>query len=184
MSNIIVNSTSSAGAVLTYTAPATSDLVDGAGVATCSPASGSTFPVGATAVTCTASDSAGNAATPVSFTVTVIDATPPAVFVTADPSVLLWSPNRTMVPVTVSGTVSDGTVATVSLAVNDEYGQIQPSGTATVTGGAFSFVVSLQAWRQGSDANGRLYTVTVTAADAAGNTGSGSTIVRVPHDQK
>eukprot|EP00439_Symbiodinium_sp_Y106_P023059 s4600_g2.t2 len=45
----------------------------------CAPASGSFFPVGTTNVTCTAQDSAGNAATPMTFHVTVAgDTTPPA----------------------------------------------------------------------------------------------------------
>jgi hypothetical protein len=122
---------------------------------------------------------------PVSFTVTVIDLTAPAIAVTASPSVLLWSPNKTMVPVTVTGTVSDASgVQSASFAVTDEYGLIQPSGPVTVAGGTFSFVVSLQAYRLGSDANGRFYTITITVVDGKGNTGTGSTIVRVPHDQK
>jgi len=40
-------------------------------VSKCNPGSGSTFPVGTTKVTCTATDSAGNYAVPVSFYVTV-----------------------------------------------------------------------------------------------------------------
>ena len=66
---------SASGAVVTYTSPATSDAVDGAGVATCLPASGSTFPIGNTTVTCNATDVAGNHALATTFTVTVV-ATP------------------------------------------------------------------------------------------------------------
>jgi hypothetical protein len=62
--------TSAAGAVVSYTAPTASDLVDGAVPVTCSPASGSTFPLGTTTVTCTATDHAGNGAS-ASFTVSV-----------------------------------------------------------------------------------------------------------------
>ncbi len=54
-----------------YSPPATYDIVDGAGVATCTPAPGSMFGLGLTVVTCTAIDSAGNAATPVTFTITI-----------------------------------------------------------------------------------------------------------------
>jgi hypothetical protein len=46
-----------------YPSPTTLDLVDGAGVATCSPASGSYFPIGNTRVTCIATDAHGNRAT-------------------------------------------------------------------------------------------------------------------------
>jgi hypothetical protein len=59
--NISTAATSSAGAVVSYTEPTASDLVDGGRSVDCSPASGSTFPAGvATNVNCTASDSRGN----------------------------------------------------------------------------------------------------------------------------
>lgn len=68
--NISAAATSAAGAVVTYTAPATTDAVSGPGVAVCAPASGSTFAVGTTTVTCTAADAAGNTSSR-SFGVTV-----------------------------------------------------------------------------------------------------------------
>jgi HYR domain/K319L-like, PKD domain len=71
--------TGSNGAIVDYTAPATHDAVDGDGVATCAPASGSQFALGSTVVTCDASDGAGNAATATTFTVNVVDTTPPAI---------------------------------------------------------------------------------------------------------
>jgi hypothetical protein len=49
----------------------TTDAVDGAGTAICSPVSDSLFKVGKTLVTCTATDSHGNAAIPVTFTIEV-----------------------------------------------------------------------------------------------------------------
>jgi len=56
-----------------------SDACDGPVTPTCVPPSGSLFPVGTTDVTCTARDSTGNAATPMTFQVTVAgDTTPPA----------------------------------------------------------------------------------------------------------
>ncbi len=63
--------TSSSGAVVTYTAPDSTDAVDGTLSASCTPVSGSTFPIGETTVTCTKTDAALNVATPVTFTVTV-----------------------------------------------------------------------------------------------------------------
>ena len=77
--DVTVHTTNPSGATVTYTAPATTDNVDGAGVATCDPASGTTFAVGDTTVTCTATDSSNNVATPTTFVVHVIlDATPPS----------------------------------------------------------------------------------------------------------
>jgi hypothetical protein len=66
---ITVDAAGPGGAVVTFSATAM-DLVDGAVAVTCAPASGSTFPVGETAVACSASDSRGNSASG-SFTVLV-----------------------------------------------------------------------------------------------------------------
>jgi large repetitive protein len=60
---------SSAGSAVSYTATA-SDLVDGPVTPSCSPASGSVFPLGETTVECSATDGASNTSTG-SFTVTV-----------------------------------------------------------------------------------------------------------------
>ncbi len=75
--------TSKAGAVVTYSASAT-DLVDGTNPVTCSPSSGSTFPIGSTPVTCTATNSS-NLSASASFTVDVIDTTPPVLTVPGSP---------------------------------------------------------------------------------------------------
>ncbi len=61
------------GAVVTFTATATDDI-DGAVPVSCTPASGTLFPYGATVVTCTATDAVGNTGA-ASFTVTVGDPT-------------------------------------------------------------------------------------------------------------
>jgi cysteine-rich repeat protein len=50
------------GAVVTFDPPLAVDLVGGPRDVTCSPASGSTFPLGTTVVTCSASDATGNSA--------------------------------------------------------------------------------------------------------------------------
>jgi hypothetical protein len=107
----------------------------------------------------------------------------PRLTASADPSTLLWSPNKLLIPVTVSGQVS-GTDVTVAYTVRDEYGTVQPRGTATIANELYSFVVKLEAYRYGSDANGRLYTITVTATDRFGRQTSAVTTVTVPHDQK
>jgi hypothetical protein len=51
------------GAIINYTNPSASDVVDGPVAVNCSPASGSRFPLGTNLVTCTATDSNGNTAT-------------------------------------------------------------------------------------------------------------------------
>ncbi|MEN3310051.1 MAG: hypothetical protein V7603_6253 [Micromonosporaceae bacterium] len=70
-----VEATGPAGAVVSY--PATAhDNVDGDLTPSCAPPSGGTFPIGATTVTCTATDSSGNTGTD-RATMRVVDTTPP-----------------------------------------------------------------------------------------------------------
>jgi hypothetical protein len=112
---------------------------------------------------------------------------PPVVTVSADPT-MLWPPNGKMVPVTVSGAMTDACSAvkasTAEYSVVDEYGEVQPSGPVTLGAGErYSFTILLEASRLGSDKNGRTYTIKVSAKDDAGHLGSGSTVVTVPHDQ-
>ena len=68
--DIDVVTTDPAGAVVAYALPSATDDTDPTPTVGCVPAPGSLFAVGSTAVTCTASDAAGNTAT-IGFTVTV-----------------------------------------------------------------------------------------------------------------
>ena len=115
------------------------------------------------------------------------DTTPPTITLSATPKVLS-PPNGKMVPVTISGTITDtgsGVNAnSAAYSVKDEYGEVQPKGTITLgPGGNYSFTVLLQASRRGSDLDGRRYTITVRAKDNAGNGASKTSMVTVPHDQ-
>jgi hypothetical protein len=119
----------------------------------------------------------------------VKDTIPPALTVSASPSVL-WPPNGKLVPVTVSGSIADELygsgvdASSAAYTVADEYGRIQPTGGITLgADGWFTFTVGLEASRRGNDQDGRRYTVTVSVSDKAGNLGVASTIVTVPHDQ-
>ncbi|HXI58716.1 MAG TPA: PxKF domain-containing protein, partial [Polyangia bacterium] len=67
---MVVYAGSTAGAKVTYAKPTATDAVDGVRPVTCSRASGTTFPVGKTTVTCSAADKTGNLAQ-VAFTVWV-----------------------------------------------------------------------------------------------------------------
>src|SRR3989442_6074235 len=73
--DIVVEAVSHAGTAVSFSASAT-DIVDGTVPVSCTPASGSTFPLGTTLVSCSAADSHGNVGTK-SFHVTVRDTTPP-----------------------------------------------------------------------------------------------------------
>jgi hypothetical protein len=83
--DIVVEPAGPGGTAVGYAAPGDDD-VDGPVPVSCTPASGSTFPIGTTKVTCTSTDRAGNAGSR-SFLVTVRDGTAPAIDLPADPVV-------------------------------------------------------------------------------------------------
>ncbi len=102
---ITVLATSSSGAMVTYSASAI-DIVSTSVLVSCIPASGSIFPVGTTAVTCSATDGAGNTASGI-FTVTVnllVVNTPP---VTANDAYTLAHIGTTPVTVSAPGVLSN-----------------------------------------------------------------------------
>jgi len=115
-SPITASATSPSGASVTFTASAT-DPDDAAGPVQCNPASGSTFPIGTTTVTCTSTDTHGNTGT-ASFTVTVNKiTTTTALSSSANPSTFDNSVTFTasITPNTATGTVTfsiDGTPQT------------------------------------------------------------------------
>jgi hypothetical protein len=115
------------------------------------------------------------------------DTAPPVITISATPTTL-WPPNGKKVPVTISGTMTDPesgvNASSAAYTVTDEYGLVQPSGQVSLgSNGSYSLTVQLQASRNGNDKDGRRYTISVTTQDNAGNKGSGSAIVTVPHDQ-
>lgn len=69
--DITATATSLNGAVVTYTNPDATDIVDPSPTVTCLPASGTTFAPGATTVSCTASDASHNTSAAGTFSVTV-----------------------------------------------------------------------------------------------------------------
>ncbi len=74
---IVAEATSASGAVVPYTVTAT-DNEDSAPNVACTPVSGSTFALGQTTVSCTATDDAGNSATG-SFVVRIVDTIAPTI---------------------------------------------------------------------------------------------------------
>jgi hypothetical protein len=68
---IVAYATSTAGAKVTYPSPTANDLVEGSRPVNCTPASNTTFAPGKTTVSCSASDTRGNARPPSTFTVWV-----------------------------------------------------------------------------------------------------------------
>jgi hypothetical protein len=182
--DITVPSTSPAGAVVTWDPPNATDLVDITVPVFCVPPSGSLFPIGPTLVKCTATDAAGNAASK-TFTVTVIDATPPGVVVALNPG-KLWPPNHKMVRITVTVTTDpDATCAITAVTSNEPINGTGDGDTAPdwIFKG---MQLQLRAERSGTSETtvGRIYTVTVSCTDSDGNTGTGTATANVPHDMR
>jgi hypothetical protein len=123
-------------------------------------------------------DNAGNSESPKNMTVK-IDKTPPVLNIAATPNIL-WPPNRKMVDIFIGGGVSDDLsgVSSAMFTITDEYGQVQPQIND------FNTSIALEAWREGADKDGRTYTITAIAADAAGNKSTASAVVIVPHDRR
>ena len=144
--NRTVQATSTKGAAVTYAASAT-DVVDGAVNPACSPASGSTFPVGATTVTCTARDTRGNQ-TSGSFTVTV---TP-----FPQPDLVVSSVTGTRFTITNRGTAAAGVfVVTVQGVGTFTFAGLQAgaSVTRTVTCASIQRLITIDPQTQVAESN-------------------------------
>ncbi len=128
---ITAQATSLSGAVVSYSASA-NDLVDGAiSVLSCSPASGSTFPIGVTPVNCSAADSRSNSSAG-SFSVTVTDSGPTITVPgqqTVEASDALGS-NVNFVPSPTANDAQEGSLVPVC---SHPSGSRFPLGTTTVT---------------------------------------------------
>ncbi len=138
-------------AVATYTAPTATDACDGSRTVACSPASGTAFPKGTTTVTCTASDASGNNGS-CSFTVTVAD--------NQGPVVTCPGP----ISVTENPIGSGSATATFTATANDTCDGSRPVTCTPASGSSFPIGVT---------------TVTCTASDTSGNSGSCSFTVTV-----
>jgi hypothetical protein len=145
---ITAEATGPLGAPVTFSASAT-DIVAGSVATSCAPASGSTFPLGTTTVSCTASDGRGNTGA-ASFTISVVDRTPPN----------LKLPSSMTVPAT---SLSGATVSYTATATDLVDGAVAPVCTPA-SGTVFAIATT---------------TVNCSATDKAGNRSTGSFTVTV-----
>jgi HYR domain len=145
----IAEATGPTGAAVTYTATA-NDIVDGSVAVSCAPLSGSTFALGTTTVSCSATDAHGNAHSG-TFTVVVVDTTPPALTLPADMVLEASSPSGAVG--TYTATASDVVDGAVAVACTPASGSTFPLAATS--------------------------TVSCSATDAHGNTGSSSFSISV-----
>lgn len=149
-----------------------------------SPSAGSAlFGTGTQTVKFTASDAAGNTST-CSFTLTKLDKTPPVISDVSPGVVVLSPPNHKMRNVAVNYRLTDACSAVTSQLSVISNESVNGTGDGDVAPD-WEIVdrhnVRLRAERAGTG-EGRIYTVTIMASDASGNTSTASVQVRVTHN--
>jgi hypothetical protein len=122
------------GTAVAYTTPIASDACDGQPAVTCTPPSGSIFPPGQTEVVCRSEDAAGNE-TQCTFTITVVDRTPPEIECPASMVVDAQSPQGSVVEYMTP--VMDVCDPNATVVCEPPPGSLFPIGQTTVTCSAF-----------------------------------------------
>lgn len=114
------------------------------------------------------------------------DTTPPVITSLASSSATLWPPDHKLVPISLSASATDNVGVTslkiISATSNEPDNGLGDGDTANdivITG---DLTLNLRAERSGKG-NGRTYTITVEAKDAAGNASTRTVTVSVPKSQ-
>jgi len=138
---------------------------------------------GITTVHYDATDVAGNTESTESLTVK-IDKTPPVISGMPAAGCTLWPPNGKMVQVgIVTATDALSGLAPGTFMVTGTSNEPPSAPEVSITpNGSGGFIVQLQSDRLGNG-TGRVYTLTATANDLAGNTATTTATCTVPHDQ-
>jgi hypothetical protein len=135
-SNLIAEATSSSGAAVSFAGQvpsSASDIVDGSVAVSCSPGSGSTFPIGSTTVTCSATDAHQNTGSG-TFTLTVRDTTAPTIASHANMAVFTTTSSSPGTTVTYTApTAADIVDGSVAVSCSPASGSTFTLGTTTVT---------------------------------------------------
>jgi hypothetical protein len=192
---IVLNACAEGGPVATFTVAAADNC--GAATVSCSHASGTSFPVGTTDVTCTATDGLGNTAS-CGFSVTVGDegatgAPTPG----ADLGGELWPPNHKYVDLALSdcaapaqntcgGTLPLDSYGTIFRVASDEVEDANGNGDGhtcqDILISSDGKSVQVRSEREGTG-DGRVYTVSYAVTGPSGSSAQGTCHVYVPHDQ-
>ena len=181
---VFAEATGPGGAAVTLSGSAL-DALSGALPVTFSPPSGSTFPLGVTTVSASATDLAGNTATRPLWVIVRDSRAPVFTSLTATPNVL-WPPNDKLVPVRLTASVTDAVdpapvtriVLVRSSQDDDDHrgrGRDHREKDWEITG---PLTLKLRAERDGH--HERVYTITVESRDRFGNASHRQVTVVVP----
>lgn len=114
-----------------------------------------------------------------------IDQTPPVLILNPNPSVI-FPPNQKLMPVHINADYGDersGVASVVLTSVSSNEADRDANDIQAAELGSFDQDMSLRAFRSDWNHEGRVYTLTYTAADHAGNTATVECRVAVPHDR-
>lgn len=174
-----IEATGPTGAIAIYVATAEG------GTITCTPPSGSQFPLGLTLVQCSATGPGGTSIG--SFKVTVVDSTPPTVVEIVPSLSVLWPPNHSMIPITFQvvavDLVSSSLTSHIESITSNQSDNGEGDGNASpdwrITG---PLSAELRAERAGG--SDRIYTITIVTVDESGNRATGTVQVRVSQSRR
>ncbi|MBI3040896.1 MAG: S8 family serine peptidase, partial [Chloroflexi bacterium] len=124
-------------------------------------------------------DNAGNVEEPAVSLTFKLDQTPPTLTETTVPAAMKRQQSGTMINVSYNGTAADpvsGLDGPTNTVLIDEYGVFSQD-----LGSGLSGTVSVEAWCQGNDQDGRSYIFRLTARDLAGNEGVVDGITTILH---
>ena len=183
--NIVTNVVSGCTKTVSWTAPTAADNC-GSPTLVSNYASGASFPVGITTVTYSATDGAGNIGS-CSFTVEVRDLIPPAFTtnLTANP-VVIWPPDHKMKNIDLTYATADNCAGPITNLVTvtstDPISGVMDGDKFPDWEVVNDRLVKLRAER-GNGREARIYTITVTPRDAAGNLGQPRSVnVHIAHN--
>ncbi|MEO8682907.1 MAG: HYR domain-containing protein, partial [Vicinamibacterales bacterium] len=156
--------TSASGATVTFgSAVSAFDSVDGSLTPSCTPASGSMFPIGSTTVTCLATDAHNNLSPTRAFTVSVTDR--PVVVVPSNITAEATSAAGAAVPFTVTASsFLDGALPVQCFVITGFVNGDAQIGAPVAPGGVFALgvtTVGCLATTSSNDTDGNLFTLTV-----------------------
>lgn len=114
------------------------------------------------------------------------DTTPPVITSLTPSTATLWPPNHKLVPIALTASATDAVGVTslkiISVTSNEPDNGLGDGDTANDIAITGDLTLNLRAERSGKG-NGRIYTITVEAKDAAGNASTKTVTVSVPKSQ-